>query len=104
MKVGQKIKEAIDWSPYKQTDVAKMLGISQGMVSNYISGSNSISLDKLEKIADFLGVSLWTLLNGEPLPVTPLDITEREATVIAEYRRLSPDQQDKLYDLMKTMR
>lgn len=104
MKIGEKIKEVIDWSPYTQKDVAEVLDVSQTMVSNYISGANPISLDKLERLAEFMGVSIWVFLNGEPLPVTTLDITTQEAELIAEYRRLDGEEQKALNQFLKSIK
>ena len=64
------------------------------MISSYIKGVHAVSLEAAQKIADALDVSLWVLLNGEALPVTTLDMTEKERRLIGEYRRLTGSEQE----------
>ena len=45
-----------------QTDVAKILGVSQRVYSNYECGQVEISLDSLMKLADYYGVSMDYIL------------------------------------------
>lgn len=45
-----------------QTDIAKILGVSQRVYSNYECGQVEISLDSLMKLADFYKVSVDYLL------------------------------------------
>lgn len=48
----------------KDTDVAKATGINQGTLSDWKKGRYTPKVDKLQTIADFLGVSLEQLLPG----------------------------------------
>lgn len=45
----------------KDSDICKMAGISSGTMSDWKKGRYELKTDKMEKIADALGVSLDTL-------------------------------------------
>lgn len=58
---------------YTQKQIAAYLGISQNTYSQYEVGVLNYSVDTLEKLADFYGVSVDYLLgrNGEKKPYPP---------------------------------
>lgn len=78
MTVGEKIQELLDWGGKNQKELAELSGVSQSAISDYIRNIRIPSIEAAQKIADALDVSLWVLLNGEALPVTALDMTEKE--------------------------
>ena len=47
---------------YTQKDIAKLLGVSQNTYSQYEIGVVNYSVESLEKLADFYGVSVDYLL------------------------------------------
>lgn len=94
MKMNEKLEELLDWSGMNQNTLAEKLGVSKGTVNAYITGRNSISFEMATKIAEVLGVSTWTMCNGEPLPATDLDITREEAALIANIRSLTIKQKE----------
>ena len=89
MTVGEKIQELLDWGGKNQKELAELSGVSQSAISDYIRNIRIPSIEAAQKIAYALDVSLWVLLNGEALPVTTLDMTEKERRLIGEYRRLT---------------
>lgn len=93
MTVGEKIQELLDWGGKNQKELAELSGVSQSAISDYIRNIR-IPIEAAQKIADALDVSLWVLLNGEALPVTALDMTEKERRLIGEYRRLIGSEQE----------
>ena len=62
-----------------------------------------VTVDAAQKIADALNVSLWTLLNGEALAVTSMDLTERERRLVSGYRRLNDEQRAAVDQLLQAM-
>mgnify|MGYP005910036021 CR=1 FL=1 len=94
MTVGEKIQELLDWGGKNQKELAELSGVSQSAISDYIRNIRIPSIEAAQKIADALDVSLWVLLNGEALPVTALDMTEKERRLIGEYRRLTGSEQE----------
>ena len=94
MTVGEKIQELLDWGGKNQKELAELSGVSQSAISDYIRNIRIPSIEAAQKIADALDVSLWVLLNGETLPVTTLDMTEKERRLIGEYRRLTGSERE----------
>ena len=60
--IFEKLCEAKGLTPYK---VSKATGIPTATLSNWKAGRYTPKRDKLQKIADFLGVSLEYLMTGE---------------------------------------
>ena len=50
----------------KPYHLSKAIGLSSGLVSDYVNGKKSPTVENLVKIADFLGVSVDYLLGIEP--------------------------------------
>ena len=94
MTVGEKIQELLDWGGKNQKELAELSGVSQSAISDYIRNIRIPSIEAAQKIADALDVSLRVLLNGEALPVTTLDMTEKERRLIGEYRRLTGSERE----------
>ena len=85
--IGENIKKAATLRGIKQVEIAKYLGVSQGSVSNWIKGTNSIDLELLAKLATFLGVSLDQIFGYEKMD-EPIALTEHEVDTIRYYRQL----------------
>lgn len=106
MTVPEKIQEIMEWSNRKkltQLELARLSGISKSSLNGYIHGDRKITVDAAQKIADALNVSLWTLLNGEALAVTSMDLTERERRLVSGYRRLNDEQRAAVDQLLQAM-
>lgn len=54
-----------DAKKLKDADVARATGITKSTFSDWKSGRSVPKNEKLQKIADFLGVSLGAIVNGE---------------------------------------
>ena len=53
--------------------VAKATGISTGSMTDWKKGRSAPKVDKLQKIADYFGVSVDYLLGNEPKEKTPAE-------------------------------
>ena len=58
MKWNEIIRNLREDNELTQTQVAKILGVSQRVYSNYERGEVEISLDSLMKLADYYNVSM----------------------------------------------
>ena len=65
-----RIRDLREDKDLNQTEVAKMLGMSQTGYSKYETGENDIPTDILIKLADFYDVSIDYLLNRTDNPDT----------------------------------
>lgn len=65
-----RIKEILDQKGWKSKDLADKLGTSPQYVSGIIRGDFSISIPRLQEIADILGVSIPELFSDYKATVT----------------------------------
>jgi transcriptional regulator with XRE-family HTH domain len=56
--VGREIKKARLLLKMRQSDIANILGVSTTQVHKYEQGISSLSVDKIRKLCDTLGISL----------------------------------------------
>ena len=63
--IGEKLKTLLDIKKISQYRLAKMTGISQGTISDYIRNRHAISPSNLEKIAKALGVPVSYFIEDE---------------------------------------
>lgn len=68
----QRIRDLREDRDLTQTQVAKMLGMSQTVYSKYEAGENDIPTDILIKLANFYGTSIDYLLDQTKNPVRNL--------------------------------
>lgn len=91
--VNEKLQEVLTWSGVSQYELARRADVHPNSISSYVTGKTAISIALLFKFAEALGVSPWLFLNGEPLPVTSEDLTEKERRMVALYRNLTVREQ-----------
>ncbi len=65
MEIGERIKNILDARQMSQKELSEITGISQSLLSKYLSSNLSMRSDVLCKIARALDVSLEMLINGE---------------------------------------
>lgn len=65
--IGENIKKICSLKGIRQVDIAEHMGVSQGSVSNWIKGTNSIDIENLAELCRFLGVSLDQIYGVSPL-------------------------------------
>ncbi|MFM1921669.1 MAG: helix-turn-helix protein [Candidatus Hydrogenedentota bacterium] len=84
-----------------QSNLAKLVGVSQKTISNILRGSNSPTLDVLERISAFFEIPVAVLLspnleaNLPPVPQSPAASTARDIARLIEDFLLSPHQAQK---------
>lgn len=104
MTVGEKIEEILIWSGLNQKSLASKTGIARSTLSDYIRGVSSPTIEVAQAIADALGVSLWTLLNGEPLEITEKEITLTERRLLGDYRALVPMERELVDHMLQVLK
>lgn len=53
-----------------------------------------MTVDFVQRVANALGVSVFMLINGEPLPADTEELTEEERETVARYRVLTWEQRE----------
>lgn len=86
--VGENIKKVCALKGIRQVEVSEHMGVSQGTVSNWFKGVNSIDIENLAELCSFLGVSLDQIFGVAPL--TPeVTLTQEETDLLGIYRSLN---------------
>jgi transcriptional regulator with XRE-family HTH domain len=62
--IGRRIREARHAGALSQTDLADKVGVTFQQVQKYEKGANRVSVGRLHRIAEALGVSALSLLDG----------------------------------------
>lgn len=56
--MGEKLKKKLEEMNVKQVDIARMLGVSEVMVSRYVNGLSDPTLKSAKAIAEYLGCKI----------------------------------------------
>ena len=88
--IGENIKKISALKGIRQVDIAEHRGVSQGSVSNWIKGTNSIDIENLAELCRFLGVSLDQIYGVTP--ITPeVTLSSEETELVSLFRMLNAD-------------
>ncbi|MBQ9631984.1 MAG: helix-turn-helix transcriptional regulator [Lachnospiraceae bacterium] len=98
--IGSNIKRIAKLKGIRQVDIANYMGVSEGSVSNWIKGTNSIDIENLAKLCQYLGVSLDTIFGLAP--VDNFAITDEEIRLLAAYRAADPVYQGVALEMLET--
>lgn len=93
LKFAQNLKNIMQKQNKTQSDLVKDLSFRQATVSDWLNGKKYPRMDKVEKLANYLGVSINELLMqsvSEP-PVPVIQLTNQEKSLIKKYRQLNAD-------------
>ena len=88
--IGENIKKICSLKGIRQVDIARHMGVSEGSVSNWIKGTNSIDIENLAEVCRFLGVSLDQIYGVAP--ITPeVSLSQEEVHLISLWRSLNSE-------------
>lgn len=90
--IGENIKKICILKGIRQVDIAEHMGVSQGTVSNWFKGTNSIDIENLAKLCLFLGVSLDQVYGFSPFS-PEVTLTQDETDLLSAFRSLNKDAQ-----------
>lgn len=100
MNLGTRIKELRKSRDLKQDDLAEILELSRGQISNLEHNRRSLSLKQLEKLCTFFKVDM-EYFGIKPDAKETISLLER-AKLIFESEEVPVEEKDQLYrDLMK---
>lgn len=91
----------------KPSTVALELGISKSTVSNWKKGGHTPQAAQLQKIADYFGVTVDSLLGKEKAPTAGQGdernavLTEGEEALLALFRRVPTDKQKLVIEMIR---
>lgn len=58
MSISQQVRDALIQSPMSRYAIAKQLGVSQSLLSLFVSGKRGLSIEVLDQLADLLGLEV----------------------------------------------
>ena len=93
LKFAQNLENIMQKRNKTQSDLVKDLSFRQATVSDWLNGKKYPRMDKVEKLANYLGVSINELLMqsvSEP-PIPEIQLTDQEKSMIKKYRQLNTD-------------
>ena len=93
LKFAQNLKNIMQKRNKTQSDLVKDLSFRQATVSDWLNGKKYPRMDNVEKLANYLGVSINELLMqsvSEP-PIPEIQLTDQEKSMIKKYRQLNTD-------------
>lgn len=93
--LGEKVKLLRNRRSLKQDDLARVLKLSRGQISNLESGKRNISLKQLEKLCEYFKVDMSYFLMSETTD-SCLDLIEK-ARVLFDSKELTSDQKEDLF-------
>ena len=100
-----RLKEALDNNGMKAIDLAALLDVSRGTISQYLSGRATPRGERLHQIALILDVNDAWLDGYDDVPMERSVITSDEADeILKDIRSLSPDHQRIVLSLLKTLK
>lgn len=93
--IGENIKRICALKGIRQVDIAEHMNVSQGSVSNWIKGVNSIDIENLAELCAFLGVSLDQIYGVAPI-TQEVSLSEDETDLIGLFRSMNKHGRDML--------
>lgn len=88
--IGENIKMVAALRGIRQVDIAEHMGVSQGSVSNWIKGTNSIDIENLAELCRFLSVSLDQIYGVSPIS-PEVTLSSEETELISFFRMLNSE-------------
>lgn len=93
--VGENIKKVCSLKGIRQVEISEHMGVSQGTVSNWFKGVNSIDIENLAELCAFLGVSLDQIFGVAPLNAE-VTLSQEETDLLGMYRSLNKNGKEML--------
>ena len=93
--IGKKVKLLRIRRSLKQDDLARVLNLSRGQISNLESGKRNISLIQLEKLCEYFRVDMSYFLMPETTD-SCLDLIEK-AKLLFDSKELTSEQKEDLF-------
>ena len=98
MHYRERVKEWIADHDLKQKALARELGITDSVISNYLTGRSQMPIEMLVKLAETFGVSVDYLAGVTNDPAPPLGLDETERQFVEIFRTLRRDQQEAIHN------
>lgn len=95
LRFSKNLKEIMTNHNKTQGDLVRDLSFRQATVSDWLNGKKYPRMDKIEKLANYFGISINDLLIQTSAPA-PLSLSQQEETLIKKYRQLDADGKERV--------
>ena len=96
-------KNQIADSDIKQKKLAEIFHISEGALSNYLTGRSEMPVDILVKIAKYFDLSMDYLVGLSDEPHPNMTLTKNEQNMVNQFRQLNQDQRELILQALNLM-
>lgn len=104
VRMGKIIKEARLKKDLTQSELGKMLGKSNNVITNWEKGTNSPDVDNIERLCAILDIPVDYIFQTKQKEKSPsTELTEGEQYLVESYRKLSRDNQIKITGIIEFM-
>ena len=104
MHYGSRAKDWIVDHDVKQKVLAKEFHVTESILSQYLTGRSTISVDVLVKIARYFNLSMDYLVGLTDLPERPMELSEEEGALVESFRSLDEKQRTFLLAMLRVLR
>ena len=104
IRMGKIIKEARLKMDLTQSELGKMLGKSNNVITNWEKGTNSPDVDNIERLCAILDIPVDYIFQTKQKEKSPsMELSEDEQYLVESYRKLSQNDQLRAIERIDTM-
>lgn len=92
--MANNIKKYMRKSGKTQKELCSILGFKESTFSDWVTGKKYPRIDKIEKMANYFGVSKADLVEENAVEARSILLSSDEVEVIKKYRQLEPDDKE----------
>ena len=97
LRFSKNLREIMNKHNKSQGDLVRDLNFRQATVSDWLNGKKYPRMDKIERLANYFGISINDLLIQTSAPA-PLSLNQQEETLVKKYRQLDADGKEDVDD------
>lgn len=97
--VSENLRRVCKLKKIKSKDIAQHLGVSTSAVSHWFKCDNSIDMDNLYKICQFIGVSMDQVFGLDPIVVGVLSVEEND--ILVAYRNAGEETRENIRRILQ---
>lgn len=94
---AQNLRQYLDIKGLTQSELAELMGCSSSTVSDWCNGKKYPRVDKMQRIADFLGVRMSELTSS----LDEIGYNDFSYALFHESKELTPQNQEKLLEMAR---
>lgn len=85
-KIAERLRQALSFAGLSKAELGRKTGITNGQISTYATGQFEPKYDKLQKMAEALGVNEAWLAGSDDVPMERVTLTKHEGEMGYAYQ------------------